>query len=114
MISSSTAPRSAGDAAVSPSGRTTNVGHQPLVARPDLPIDDCRLLNRRMRRQNGLDLAKLDPVPANRHLPIDAAEEFDVSRPAASGRGRRCGTSGLPGTKGLEMNFRAVNSSSFK
>src|SRR5262249_43981318 len=47
---------------------THHIGHQPLIPRRNLPNQRPSLSNRRMRGQQSLDLAELNPEPTNLHL----------------------------------------------
>ena len=68
-----------------------DVGDQPLVARAVLAGEHDRLRDAGVRAQRRLDLAELDPEAADLDLVVDAAEELERCRRAASGPGRRCG-----------------------
>ena len=92
-------PRRAGARAARAAARrlaADHVGHQPLVARPVLARQHHRLAHRRMRRQRRLDLAQLDAEAAHLDLVVDAAQELQRRRPAASAPGRRSGTAARP------------------
>src|SRR5438093_12615673 len=49
------------------------------VIRPGSSRHDRRLLHLRMSAEHGLDLARLDPIAADLHLSIDAAQELECS-----------------------------------
>ena len=59
-------------------------------------------------RQRRLDLAELDAEAADLHLVVGAAEVLQVAVGAASGPGRRCGTSGPGAPNGSATNRAAV------
>ena len=61
-----------------------HIGHQPLVAGRILARDHRRLRDPGMPHQRGLDLARLDPEPAQLHLRVRAPQELQhpVGAPA--------------------------------
>ncbi len=69
-----------------------DVGDQPLVAGPVLRATTTASPRPPGAPQHRLDLAELDPEAADLHLVVDPAEEVQVPS-AATGPGRRCGTS---------------------
>ena len=61
-----------------------HIGHQPLVAGRILARDHGRLRDSAMPHQHGLDLARLDPEPAQLHLRVGTPQELQhpVGAPA--------------------------------
>ena len=80
--------------------RARPVGDEPLVAGRVLAHDDHAPRARRAAaRSAGLDLAELDAEAADLDLVVDAAEELERRRRAASGAGRRCGRGAPPASR---------------
>ena len=59
-----------------PHPRRHHIGHQPLAAGPILARDHRRLRHAGMPQQRRLDLARLDPEPAQLHLRVRAPQEL--------------------------------------
>ena len=66
--------------------------------------------DRRDVGQHGLDLARLDPEPADLHLVVGPAQEHQLAVARSTAPGRRCGTSARPaGPNGSATNRSAVS-----
>ena len=72
------------------------VAGQPPVARGVLPDDHRRLGHPRAGGQHRLDLARLDPEPADLHLIIGPPGEHQLPARRSTGPGPRSGTSAPP------------------
>ena len=74
--------------------RRHHIADQPLPARTIRPRDHGGLRHARLPSQRRLDLARLDPEPAQLHLRVGAAQELQHAVRTATAPGPRSGTSG--------------------
>ena len=80
-------------------GRSAGDHDRPPAARPRPSSRTTTTASRTAgwRAQRGLDLPQLDAEAADLDLMVDAAQELQLARPAASAPGRRCGRAAPPG-----------------
>ena len=112
MYPGSTRPHAARSTAGSSTapGRRDHVPGQPPVAGLVLPHRHRRGRHPRLGGQHGLDLAELDPEPADLDLVIGPAQVLQLPVRRSTGPGPRSGTSAAPaGPNGHATNRSAVS-----